>query len=108
EQDVAGLRRRDQRGLRKDAAVIRIDLDGGDGAQAVERALGHRLRDEDPRAGETRAHQLIHRTTPATPSTATCVPSGMRLVASRTPSTMGMPRSRASEARCEVEPPSSA
>ena len=49
-----------------------------------------------------------HRTTPATPSTATCEPSGMRRVASSTPSTIGMPRSRASEARCEVEPPSSA
>ena len=32
----------------------------------------------------------------------------MRCVASSTPSTIGMPRSRASEARCEVEPPSSA
>ena len=49
-----------------------------------------------------------HRTMPATPSTATCAPSGMRRVASSTPSTIGMPRSRASEARCEVEPPSSA
>ena len=33
---------------------------------------------------------------------------GCGCVASSTPSTIGMPRSRASEARCEVEPPSSA
>ena len=45
---------------------------------------------------------------PATPSTATCAPSGIFRVASSTPSTIGMPRSRASEARCEVEPPRSA
>src|ERR1019366_9557672 len=45
---------------------------------------------------------------PATPSTATCAPSGILSVASRTPSTIGIPRSRASDARCEVEPPSSA
>ena len=55
----------------------------------------------------TCAHRS-HRTTPATPSTAHCAPSGMARVASSTPSTIGMPRSRASEARCEVEPPSSA
>src|SRR6516225_958943 len=53
-------------------------------------------------------HQRIQRTTPATPSTATRTPSGIRPVASSTPSTAGMPRSRASDARCEVLPPSSA
>src|SRR5262249_56834105 len=98
----------DERALGDDGARIRVDLDARILAQAIERALGHRLGDEDSRSGRIWAHQLIHRTTPATPSTATCEPSGMRLVASSTPSTMGMPRSRASEARCEVEPPSSA
>src|SRR5207302_7383798 len=92
-----------ERLLRDDAAGIRIDLDGGDFAQTVDCAFGDGLGDED-----ARSHQLSHRTTPATPSTATCEPSGMRCVASSTPSTIGMPRSRASEARCEVEPPSSA
>src|SRR5215467_601841 len=50
----------------------------------------------------------IHLTTPATPSTATVAPSGMRCVAPGTPSTIGTPRSRASDARWEVLPPSSA
>ncbi len=63
-----------------------------------------RLADEDARFGRHRSH----RTMPATPSTAHCEPSGILRVASSTPSTIGMPRSRASEARCEVEPPSSA
>src|ERR1700682_3894300 len=44
---------------------------------------------------------------PATPSTATCAPSGMRRVASATPSTIGTPRSRASDAKWEVLPPRS-
>src|SRR3989441_2376415 len=50
----------------------------------------------------------IQRTTPATPSTATMEPSGMRRGASRTPRNMGTPPSRAREARCEVLPPGSA
>src|SRR5262249_8079663 len=49
--------------------------------------------------------QRSHRTMPATPSTATCEPSGMWRVASSTPSTIGMPRPRAGEARREGEPP---
>ncbi len=64
-------------------------------------------RDDDRRYAEWRAGQRIQRTTPATPSTATCAPSGIRLVASPTPSTIGMPRSRASDAKCEVLPPRS-
>src|SRR5215813_5680542 len=102
-QNVAFAYSGDERLLGNDAARVRIDLDARDPAQALDRAAGDRLGDED-----AWAHQAIHRTTPATPSTATCEPSGMRLVASSTPSTIGMPRSRASEARCEVEPPSSA
>ena len=85
-----------------DPAAVGIDGDLGDGAQPRQRAFGDGLGDEDP------DHHAIHRTMPATPSTATCAPSGIVCVASRTPSTMGMPRSRASDARCEVEPPSSA
>jgi len=44
---------------------------------------------------------------PRTPSTSISTPSGMRKVASGAPRTMGILRSRASEARCEVLPPSS-
>src|SRR5512147_3103742 len=108
EKDVARPHGGDERLLGDDPAGIRIDLDRRDLAQALDRALGDRLRHEDSWSRRIRAHQLIQRTIPATPSTATCEPSGMRLVASSTPSTIGMPRSRASEARCEVEPPSSA
>src|SRR6476619_8382535 len=108
EQDVARPHGGDERLLGDDSAGIRIDLDGSDLAQALDRAFGDRLGHVDSRSSRTRTHQAIHRTTPATPSTATCEPSGMRLVASSTPSTIGMPRSRASEARWEVEPPSSA
>src|SRR5262249_42706783 len=102
-QNVAFAHGGDQRLLANDAARFRIDLDARDLAQALDRAAGDRLGDED-----ARTHQAIHRTTPATPSTATCEPSGMRLVASSAPSTMGRPRSRARQARGEVEPPSSA
>ena len=42
---------------------------------------------------------------PATPSTATCAPSGILRVASATPRTIGTPRSRASDAKCDVLPP---
>src|SRR3954471_10381717 len=108
EQDVARPHGGDERLLGDDPAGVRIDLDGSDLAQALDRTFGDRLGDEDSRSNGIRGHQAIHRTTPATPSTATCEPSGMRLVASSTPSTIGIPRSRASEARCEVEPPSSA
>ena len=91
--------------LGDDLARSVIDLDGRDRAQPLERARGDRLGDKDARI--LAAHRS-HRTTPATPSTAHCAPSGIVRVASSTPSTIGMPRSRASEARCEVEPPSSA
>src|SRR4051812_23113125 len=72
-------------------------------AQPCESRGAYRLRHIHPRA-----HYAIQRTTPATPSTATVDPSGMRWVASSTPSTIGMPRSRAREAICEVLPPRSA
>ena len=55
----------------------------------LERVLRHRLRDEYARSRFICAHQASHRTTPATPSTATCAPSGIRCVASSTPSTIG-------------------
>src|SRR5262249_31352829 len=103
EQKVARAHTRDQLVLGNDGAVVRVDRDVGNRAQADERAFNHRLGHE-----YARAHQFIQRTMPATPSTATCEPSGIRRVASSTPSTMGMPRSRASDARCDVEPPSSA
>src|SRR5262249_3520264 len=102
-QDVASAHGGDQRLLRNDPARVGIDLDARDPAQALDRAAGNRLGDED-----ARAHQAIQRTMPATPSTATCEPSGIRPAAYSTPSTIGMPRARASEARCDVEPPSSA
>ena len=63
-------------------------------AQPLQRAVGDRLGDKDARFGRHRSH----RTMPATPSTAHCTPSGIFRVASSTPSTIGMPRSRASEA----------
>src|SRR4029079_671109 len=44
-------------------------------------------------------------TVPAVPSTRTRVPSGMRSVASRVPTTPGMPYSRATIAECESRPP---
>ena len=100
-EDLGPAHARAQRRLVDRFAGVGIDLDLGDLAQAGERAFRDRLGDEHP-------HQTSQRTTPATPSTATCAPSGMRRVASSTPSTIGMPRSRASEARCEVLPPSSA
>src|SRR3954470_8695989 len=50
---------------------------------------------------------LCQRAMPRTPSTSISTPSGMRKVASGAPRTMGILRSRASEARCEVLPPSS-
>src|SRR3954469_22486188 len=108
EQDVARPHGGAERVLGDDPAGIRIDLDGSDLAQALDRAFCDRLRDKDSRSNGIRAHHAIHRTTPATPSPPPCEPSGMRLVASSAPSTIGMPRSRASEARCEIEPPSSA
>src|SRR4051795_4073458 len=108
EQDVARPHGGDECLLGDDPAGIRIDLDGRDLAQALDRAFGDRLGYVDSRSSRIRAHQAIHRTTPATPSTATCEPSGMRLVASSTPSHIGLARAGASEARCEVDPPSSA
>src|SRR6185437_15450614 len=92
----------------EDLARIGIDLDDGDGAQPLERARCDRLADKDARKIFRLVAHRSHRTMPATPSTAHCEPSGILRVASSTPSTIGMPRSRASEARCEVEPPSSA
>src|SRR5215813_740939 len=86
-QNVAFAYSGDERLLGNDAARVRIDLDARDPAQALDRAAGDRLGDED-----AWAHQAIHRTTPATPSTATCEPSGMRLVPSSsatTPATRG-------------------
>src|SRR5205823_13919562 len=44
-------------------------------------------------------------TSPAVPSTRTRVPSAMRSVASRVPTTPGMPYSRATIAECESRPP---
>ena len=108
EQNVRLAHRADQRALGDDAARIGKQRHPRHRAQTLERLLGHRLGHENARTGGIFGHQASHRTTPATPSTATCAPSGMRRVASSTPSTIGMPRSRASEARCEVEPPSSA
>src|SRR3954468_6780364 len=108
EQDVARPHAGAERLLGDDPAGVRIDLDGSDLAKALDRAFGDRLGDEDSRSSGIRGHQAIQRTTPATPSTATWAPSGIRLVASSTPNTIGMPRSRASEARCDVLPPSSA
>src|SRR5581483_6463596 len=107
-QDIAALHRGNELRFGDDAAGILVDGDSRDFAQAVERAGRDRLRNEDARQIFRLAAHRIHRTTPATPSTAHCAPSGMARVASSTPSTIGMPRSRASEARCEVEPPSSA
>src|SRR4029077_11420829 len=106
EQDIGLAHGFDQRALGDDAAGIVENLDARHRAKSFQRVLGHRLRHKNPRL--VRAHQASHRTTPATPSTATWAPSGIFRVASSTPSTIGMPRSRASEARCEVEPPSSA
>src|SRR5262249_13809216 len=102
-QNVAFAHSGDERLLGNDAARVRIDLDARDPAQALDRAAGDRLGDED-----AWARRAIHPGPRARRSPATGEPSGMRLVASSTPSTIGMPRSRASEARCEVEPPSSA
>ena len=48
------------------------------------------------------------RTRPALPSTVTTWPSWRRVVASRTPSTAGMPYSRATMAACDSSPPVSA
>src|SRR5690606_10219624 len=89
--------------LGQDGAGILDQRDVGEALQAGERGRADRVRDKD-----FRSHHCIHLTTPATPSTATWLPSGIRPVASSTPSTIGMPRSRAREAMCEVEPPSSA
>ena len=60
-----------------------------------------------PRGPSSPGLRRVQRTMPETPSTATWTPSGIRAVAAATPSTSGIPRSRASEARCEVLPPSS-
>ena len=49
------------------------------------------------------AHSTV--TSPAAPSTRTRVPSAMRSVASRVPTTPGMPYSRATIAACESRPP---
>src|SRR6185437_5377169 len=103
EENVGLAHRLDQRLVRDDAAVVGENLDAAELAQPLDRAGGDGLGDEDARL----AHRC-HRTTPETPSTAHISPSGILRVASSTPSTIGMPRSRASEAMCEVEPPSSA
>src|SRR4029077_10000411 len=103
EQDIGFAHGFDQRALGDDPARIGKHFYARHRAQALERVLRYRLSDK-----YARAHQASHRTTPATPSTATWAPSGIFRVASSTPSTMGMPRSRASDAKCEVEPPSSA
>src|SRR5262249_31270422 len=104
EQNVGLANGRGQSAMRNDPAVVGKNLDAAKCAQALQCALCNRLRDKDARFGT----HLSHRTMPATPSTAHCAPSGILVVASSTPSTIGMPRSRASEARCDVEPPSSA
>src|SRR5262249_37505214 len=102
-QNVTFAHSGDERLLGNDAARVRIDLDARDPAQALDRAAGDRLGDED-----AWAHQVLHRTTPATPATATCAPSGERRGASGPPSATGRPGRRASGGRCEVDPPSSA
>src|SRR5262249_42754685 len=103
-QDIGLANRGDKRAVRNDPAVIGKNFHVRQRPQSLERALGDRLGDEDGGLGRPRSHPTI----PATPSTAHCAPSGILRVASSTPSTIGIPRSRASEARCEVEPPSSA
>ncbi len=49
EQDVGLLDRVDQRLVRDDAAVVRINLHAAERAQALDRAVGDRLGDEDAR-----------------------------------------------------------
>ena len=105
-QDIITTKRGDQRTAPDNAAGVGVDRNRCNVAEPRDRAFGHWLGDVNARLAANL--HASHRTTPATPSTATCAPSGMRLVASSTPSTIGMPRSRPSAARCDVEPPSSA
>src|SRR5689334_4309682 len=103
-QDVGLANGADQCPMRNDPAIVRKTLHVSQRTQARDGAVRNRLRNKDARLDGHRSHRTI----PATPSTAHWTPSGILRVASSTPSTIGIPRSRASEAICEVEPPRSA
>src|SRR5512144_1724644 len=103
-QDVGLANGADQCPMGNDPAIVRKNLHVSQRAQARDGAVRNRLRYKDAQFSGHRNHRTI----PATPSTAHCAPSGILRVASSTPSTIGMPRSRASDAMCEVEPPRSA
>ena len=80
-----------------------VEVDGLGPIDEVSERVFAALDDND--GGPGLALQLLPNTRPAEPSTVSCWPVSIRCVASATPTTAGMPYSRATTAPCEFDPP---